>query len=364
GGHLDYNGGPVLAAAIDKTIVIRAAGSANLTTKVIFADFDPDQVHEIIAPSCVDWRISTGATSPSDFVRGVIAALFARGLGVRTGQSLIITGNLPYGVGISSSAALCVALAEILLVDPVLPEELVLIAQEAENRTGSPCGRMDQSASVFGEIIQFDGATFACESLKADLGEYEFVVANSGVVRSLATSVYPERVRESRVALELLRSKGWSDLAALAALPFAELAKAEQSLTEHPVLQHRLRHVVTETARVQAAKRAALGGDWVRFGQIMTEGGRSSSDDYGIGHPEVDALTSAALADPSVLGARIMGGGEGGAALLLVSSAGYASLQDHLAATYYLPRGFVQVDHLLIRCHIAPGASHRNLGPS
>jgi galactokinase len=83
---------------------------------------------------------------------------------------------------------------------------------------------------------------------------------------------------------------------------------------------------------------------------------RSSSDLYGIGHPEVDALTALALNQPAVLGARIMGGGEGGAALLLIRTEAWQAIADFLSSEFYRPRGH-DPEKMLIRCHLAAGAS-------
>jgi galactokinase len=360
GGHLDYNGGPVLAAAIDKRILIRAAPNGTSTVRAVFADFDPDITHEIELKAVDDWRIETGAQSPADFLRGVLAALHGRGFSACNGLEMVVSGNLPHGVGISSSAALCVGLTLILADEGLGRQDLVLVAQEGENRTGSPCGTMDQSASVFGEIIRFDGASNDVSMLGADLSGFLFVVANSGVVRSLATSVYPTRVQESKEALAILQSREFGDMPWLAAIPLQDLPRALSTLSDRPDLAARVKHVVTETDRVGAAAAALDAKDWETFGEIMTAGGRSSSDDYGIGHSEVDGLTEAAFAHEAVLGARIMGGGEGGAALLLIREDGWESVREHLREGYYARRGY-DVDEMLIPCTIAPGASVQRL---
>jgi len=356
GGHLDYNGGPVLAAAIDKRIVCTSRENGQSQVRCVFPDFDASAVHELDPRKLVDWNQQGGPISPADFARGAIAALMRHRIALRTGIDIVASGDLPHGVGISSSAALCVSLVLALAGDDISQSDLVLLAQEAENRTGSPCGTMDQSASVFGQLIRFDGRTNQVSPLAVDLGEHEFVVANSGVVRNLATSSYPERVRESRSALEMLRSDGFPDLPDLAALATSDLVSAEAVLDGHPTLRNRVLHIVTETERVEGAMTAATRGDWEQFGGIMTAGGRSSSDLYGIGHPEVDALTALSLNQPGVLGARIMGGGEGGAALLLIRTEAWPAIADALSSGFYRPRGH-DPENMLIRCHLAPGAS-------
>jgi galactokinase len=349
----------VLAAAIDKHIVISARETGDGTIDCIFADFDPQTVHSIDPSGIGDWRITGGAQSPADFVRGTIGALNGRGIAYRPGLQIVVSGDLPHGVGISSSAALCVSLVQAFAIEPIPPADLVLIAQDGENRTGSPCGSMDQSASVFGGIIEFDGSTNRVAQLPAVLGELEFVVANSGVVRSLATSSYPERVREAKAAVAKLREVMAPDLQALAELPADQLTEAIRSLETEQKLCQRVRHVVTETGRVREGKDAVAANDWIRFGEIMTAGGRSSARDYDISHPVVESLVSISGSFQAVLGARMMGGGEGGSALLLIRSSGWTRLRDRLAHEFYRPRGFEDIDEMLIRCRFAPGASVR-----
>ena len=203
-----------------------------------------------------------------------------------------MAGDLPHGIGISSSAALCVALVQALSVELPSPPELVLIAQEAEHRAGSPCGTMDQSASVFGGLIRYDGLTGAVDRLTADFSGLRFVVVNSGVVRTVATSAYPERVRETRNALSLLQD-GWEgDLPALGVMDPADLPEAERVLLadDEPVLALRVRHVVTESQRVRDAEMAIAKSDWAEVGRLMTESGRSSATDYDISHPAVERI--------------------------------------------------------------------------
>ena len=361
GNHVDYNGGPVLAAAIDRQVVVRwspAAPDADGTVRVVAPDV-PELPAAALDPSALrDWRNPSSGPEPYDYVQGVIAAIQAREhLALRQPALLSFAGDVPIGFGLSSSAALCVSLA-LALADPAPPfKELVLLAQEAEHRAGTPCGTMDQAASVAGGVIQLDTATLDAEHLTPRLGELVFAVADSGVDRSLGTSSYPKRVEESRQALAHANRVLGIDLPHLAALTTEQL----RSLSEGPgalpePLRARARHVVTETERVRAGVAAVRASDWTHFGTLMTASGRSSATDYEISHPRVEALVAATLAVESVLGARMMGGGEGGTVLILLPRDQVPALEAALRATYYQEVGLADRSDLIHVCTFAPGA--------
>jgi galactokinase len=123
-----------------------------------------------------------------------------------------------------------------------------------------------------------------------------------------------------------------------------------------PVLQRRVRHVVTETARVREGIEAVQRGDWTRFGQLMTESGRSSAIDYEISHPKVEELVAESLQVDGVLGARMMGGGEGGTALILLPEAVVPALRQRLSAGFYAQNGDRDADAAVHVFAFAPGA--------
>jgi galactokinase len=357
GNHLDYNGGPVLCAAIDRWIVVglREAGDEG-PIRAVFANMSGTLISEVGA-DLSEWRSERGAPYPVHYLRGVIASLNAWSVGVKPGVELVVAGDLPHGIGISSSAALCVALVQALSVDLPSPPEIVLIAQEAEHRAGSPAGTMDQSASVFGGLIRFEGSTGAVERISADLTGLRFVVVNSGVVRNLATSSYPTRVRETQNALALLQDAWDQELPALGAIGFSDLSRAEGILTtdDEPVLARRVRHVVTEGQRVRGAEQAILASDWATVGRLMTESGRSSATDYDVSHPQVERIVSICLEQPGVLGARMMGGGQGGSVLVLIEEDCFGELADRLDRDYFT--GLTEQPQVKLNwCVFAPGA--------
>lgn len=329
GNHVDYNGGPVLAAAVDRATVILSDDTDELA--ILFADFDGAGVSvvDMNAPELV--AASHGSPEPTDFVLGAVARSRAKARPVRTGRAVVAT-SVPIGSGMSSSAAFCVALS--LLLNQVAPSgaELVYDAQAAENWTGVPCGTMDQAASVFGNVIRYAGPE-GTTSVAPDLGDHCFVVVGSRVERTLGTSSYPQRVRECAEAAALLTSYWGRPVGNLAAVTPAELDELEGGVLPAP-LDARARHVVTEIQRVNAGEAAMIEQDWETFGELMNASGASSAGDYAISHPHVEALVAVMKSVPGVMGARMMGGGEGGSTLALLLRESLPALRTAVIAFF------------------------------
>lgn len=360
GNHLDYNGGPVLAAAIDRTVVVLADSKGDPgIVEAVAADVDAESVATIDVTTLRDWRNPSPPPAPLDYLRGTIAGLLARSeLTTRPSLRMTIAGDVPIGFGLSSSAALCVALALVLAETPGDARATVLLAQEAEHRAGTPCGTMDQSTSVAGGVIRFDAANLNWETLHPDLGDLVFAVADSGVQRSLAASSYPQRVEESKQVLALANAVLPVPLPHLAELTADQLTELERlSLARFPEpLRKRARHIVSETTRVAAGVEALRTGDWRQFGALMTASGHSSATDYEISHPLVEELVAASLRVDGVLGARMMGGGEGGVVLILLPRSVLPALADTLQREYFARHGLRDPSTSLQVCTFGPGA--------
>jgi galactokinase len=216
---------------------------------------------------------------------------------------------------------------------------------------------MDQSASAAGGVIAFDGSTLAVERLSPSLDDLVFVVADSGVDRSLSTSSYATRVAESRQALDLARQALNVDIPHLAAVTEEQMVTLDRLQALPEPLSLRARHVVEETTRVKAGREAMVEGDWSRFGQLMTASGRSSATLYKISHPDGEELVADALQVDGVLGARMMGGGEGGTALVLLPRSAVPRLDASLKSGYYRRRAMENHEELIHVCAFAPGAA-------
>jgi galactokinase len=184
-------------------------------------------------------------------------------------------------------------------------------------------------------------------------------VADSGVARSLATSSYGSRVRESRAALARANDLLGARFTELAEVPSDQFWTLSEGDFEHP-LYLRARHVVTETARVRLGVDAMKAADWTAFGALMNDSGRSSAGDYEISHPEVEAIVEIARSVDGVLGARMMGGGEGGTALILTRSEAVNRLTEELSARFYESRSIDPVAAVRV-FQFAPGASVESL---
>lgn len=350
GNHVDYNGGPVLAAAIDRATVVLSDSSPQ--TEMLFADIDPAHPRAYQVDSPERQRSGLGTPEPLDFALGVLARAHERGRSVRTGRSVVVT-SIPIGSGMSSSAALSIALTLAMTVDPPHGVELIYDAQFAENWCGVPCGTMDQSASVIGQVIRFDGPEGSSQ-IAPDLGDFGFVVVDSRVPRTLGTSSYPLRVRECAEAVSLVRERSGRQIAHLAELDSRDLARIEQG--EFGDFPHHLiartRHVVTEVDRVAKGEEAMRRQDWHAFGRLMTQSGGSSAGDYAISHPDVESLVAVMRSVPGVVGARMMGGGEGGAVLGLLRRDSLGALQQTVAEFF----GDLRPDASIRPLTFAPGA--------
>jgi galactokinase len=358
GNHLDYNGGPVLCAAIDRRMVVLVdEGGQDSEVAVVAADV-ATATTALHPEELADWRNDGPPGEPFDYVRGLLAGARRRGLEIRPRARIALSGDVPIGFGVSSSAALCVGLVLALVPNDLPATETVLLAQEAEHRAGTPCGTMDQSASVAGGVIRFDGATLAVERLSPDLGEHVFTVLDSGVDRSLGASAYPTRVKESARARELAAAALGIEVPHLAALTVDQYRQLTEGDTPPLTgeLADRVAHVVAETERVAEGMEALRRGDWPVFGRLMTASGRSSATLYDVSHPRVEELVAEARAVDGVLGARMMGGGGGGTALALLRHDRLGAVETTLRAGYYARYGMADQAGLIQTCAFAEGA--------
>lgn len=361
GNHVDYNGGLVLAGAIDRFVTALAAPSASGPTYIRL--FAPDVSPEIARVEPLEPVISEAeSTTPADYLAGIVTAMHEAGIPIRTGLDIVVGGDVPVGFGMSSSAALCVSLTMTLAATELDRSRIVRIARRAEHITGAPVGAMDQSASVAGGVILFNGTTSDVETLSPALGEYVFAVANSGVHHALGDSAYPIRVRESEEALALIREHTDLDIQHLGEIRPNDWEAIEPSSHRwlSSTLRSRVRHVVSEVERVRLGVDALIAKDWHRFGELMTASGRSSATDYAISHPVVEELVGELIEQPGVLGARMMGGGEGGPALALLHLDAVDNVRNTLATSFFERRGLDLGDSFEV-CSFGPGATKHPL---
>jgi galactokinase len=330
GEHTDYNDGFVLPAAVDRGVALAARRVAGDTFTLHAVD---------LGERCAFARTGL-ARDPehpwADYFKGVVWVLSSRGIQVPTCEACV-TGDIPQGAGLSSSAAYEVAAALLLLAlgGFSLPSlEVAKLARQAENGfVGVACGIMDQMASVFGQ--QGRALLLDCRSLGRETVELppglRIVVVNSGVRHSLASSEYNRRRAECDEGVRILSSS----LPHVSALRDVTLAELERLLPEPgAIVGKRCRHVVSENARVEQAVGAMRSGDTARLKSLMAESHRSLRDDYEVSCPELDVLVELALALPCCHGARLTGAGFGGSTVNLVEAGAIEAFAQAMMTGY------------------------------
>jgi galactokinase len=304
GEHTDYNGGLALPFAIDRGVTVEAEPLAGGEVRVEARDLGESDAFPAATPERADgWRA---------FVRGTVAELRAAGVPVE-GARLAFSGDVPLGSGLSSSAALEAAVSLALLalagVDEPDRTELAKLCSRVENEwVGAETGLLDQLASLrsrAGEAIRIDFATLALEDVPLDLEDWRLVTLDSGAEHRHAAGGYNERRAECRAAGAALGVEYLSaaDPRAAAALPAP--------------LDRRVRHVLTENARVDAMVAALRTGDLPAAGALLDASHASLRDDYEASVPAVEDAV-AALKRAGAAGARMVGGGFGGSVLALL----------------------------------------------
>jgi galactokinase len=302
GEHTDYNDGFVLPTAIPQTTTVEIARNPA-------GSFEMHSTSKGAAGG--RYGYASGQPVPPGYpryVNGCFEALRERGIEVPP-VALLIRSNVPIGAGLSSSAALEVAVLRALraLLGFALDDvEIALTAQRAENHyVGVRCGIMDQMASSLADsahMVFIDTRTLERKRV-AFPAESEIVVLDSGVPRSLAASGYNARRAECEAAA-----------CALGVASLRDVERVEQTERLDPPLDRRARHVVTENARVLAA---AAGVTAEEFGALMNASHASLRDDFEVSVPALDALAAVLRAHPGVHGARLTGAGFGGACVAL-----------------------------------------------
>ena len=367
GNHTDYNEGLVMSVAVDKYIHMasspRSDGRIELVTDA-FPERELFWMSEIKKNPAAPW---------ADYVKGVLDQLRKRGVHF-TGFNAAISGDIPMGAGMSSSAALEVATALTIRrlhpfslgetgasvppkrnqkgeLPPMPSKEKLYLAklcQAAENQfVGVQSGLLDQISSLFGRtwhVMSIDFRFLTVE--QAPLTGEAIIVCNSGVKHSLAGGEYNELRQSCEAAAQKLGAKSLRSVE----LRFLEANKSKLAAREYECAHH----VVSEIARVAAGDRALQADDHVQFGQYMFQSHESSRDFLKNSTSELDLLVKLAREHPACLGARLTGGGFGGATINLVPHHQAENFIEHMARQYEKRTG-----HKLkpVVCQIVDGAT-------
>ena len=301
GDHTDYTGGLALPMAIGGGTTVTVQRGGRRVELVSTAEAEPASVDldaQVVDPAAV-------TPAWARYVAGVVEVVRPAAGAVGT-----VRTTLPVGAGLSSSAALEVALALALGFEGT-PVDLALACQRAEHlAVGVPSGVMDQLASaagVAGHALLIDCRSLDVTPVPVPEG-VEVVVVHSGQARTLAGSAYAARRADCEAAA-----------AEIGSLQEASLADVDRLVD--PRLRRRARHVVTENARVLAFADCLRAADLVSAGRLMGESHASLAADFEVSTPALDALVAALAATPGVYGARLTGAGFGGCAVALADPA-------------------------------------------
>lgn len=316
GEHTDYNEGFVLPMAIGKKIIMLGQLRNDRLVQVF------DLVYKTKIEFSLDSLIPLKKDTWANYLMGVMDEIQKAGYPLR-GANLIFRSNIPRKAGLSSSAALevvtALTMAKLNSLD-IKPLEMAHLCRRAENNfVGVACGIMDQYVSCLGQknyALFLDCRTNKYELIPFKNHNYQIVICNSKIQRSLINSEYNKRREECKRAAKFFKQKLNRGIRALRDVTIDEYKKYQAQLPE--VAARRAKHVISENYRVQTGVQALRTGNYFAFGQLMIESHQSLKDDYEVSCAELDLLVDLALKQEGVLGARMTGAGFGGCTVNLI----------------------------------------------
>lgn len=329
GEHTDYNDGFVMPLAIDRATWTAGRARPDRIVKLHMLDFGTTHTFDLDA-------LVKDDADQIEYVKGVAWALMGADYSLQ-GWEGVISGDVPIGAGLSSSASLELASAKSFEVVSGFawdPAQMALLSQKAENQwMGVNCGIMDQmisAAGVNGHALLID-----CRSLETFPSPIpagtRVVVLDSGTRRGLVGSAYNERRQQCEEAAKFF------DVVALRDVSLEMFHQRGHELG--PVTFKRAKHVITENARTLAARDAMQAGDAEKLGVLMYESHESMRDDFEITTHALDALVEISRHHPACYGARMTGGGFGGCGVALVRQDAVDDFVAHVAPRYQKATG-------------------------
>jgi galactokinase len=316
GEHTDYNEGFVMPAAVGLYCWVAIAPRSDRHLLMHSSNFG-----QSISVNLDDSSL-TRRDHWTDYIVGTAKSLEHSGYRLR-GADILVYGEVPFGSGLSSSAAIEVACGYAFLDlsgAPIDMRKLALACQFAENEfVGARCGIMDQFISAHGRAghaLMLDCRSLESQSLPLPDG-MRLVVCNTGVKHSITGGEYNERRAQCEQGVHLL-SKPLPGIQALRDVTSSQLEEHKRVLPE--LIYRRCRHVIRENERVQLAAEALDGGNFNLFRDQMTASHCSLRDDFEVSCPELDIMVEIAAAQTGMMGARMTGGGFGGCTVNLVES--------------------------------------------
>jgi galactokinase len=373
GNHTDYNGGLVMAAAIDRFTVVAGRPSPSRSSRAYAVNFNrlaSFEIDDLQRDETGDWV---------NYVKGVAWAIQeSERAPIASGFDLSIAGNVPLGAGLSSSASLEAAVGFFLLQaglvagrssqdyagDEPDPARMALaqVLRRSENAfVGVASGLLDQFSSLFGRAghaLYLDCQTLDYARLPLGDPGPAVIVCDSKTSRRLADGMYNRRRTECETVVTYFRSlTGDASVRLLRDVTLEDLNEHWDRLD--PVGRRRARHVLTENERVRKGAAALRSGDLAEFGRQVSASHASSRDDFENSSKALDALIDAAEAAPGFLGGKLSGAGWAGCTVNLAQLDHAEAFAESVRSRCSRDRGFVPEIHI---CQAADGAQSRKLG--
>jgi galactokinase len=320
GDHTDYNNGFVLPVTIEQGVFCVLGWSESETSRIYSDNFD-----EVYSCKIKENLYPNASNQWSLYISGVLQEIAKIGKMDRE-ITAIITGTVPIGAGLSSSAAIEVSFAlaiEKLFEITIDPIDLIRLCQKVEiNYAGVNCGVMDQFVSRLGmsdHALFLDCESLLYQNIPLNFHEETIVIIDSKKKRELAKSVYNNRAVECKNAVQILTDNKFN-ISSLRDVTLNDLQHTDHILPEP--LNRRCRHVITENDRVLDSVKALRDRDFHKLGALMEQSHLSLKNDFEVSCEELDFLVQTANESPQLIGARMTGGGFGGATVNIVKEDG------------------------------------------
>ncbi len=345
GEHTDYNDGFVLPMAIDRAVWIALSPRVDSQVRIHSLDLETD--------SAFDLNSLVKEEGWAEYIKGVAYQLQKTGVELH-GFDAVMTGDVPRGAGLSSSAAVELATARAFAATSKFPWDAVRmaeLAQKAENEwVGVNCGIMDQMASAAskeGYALFLDCRTL--EIQYAPLPEnISVVILDTSTRRGLVDSAYNERRSQCEEAAR------WFGVKALRDVSVDEFQRKTSAERLDEVVLKRARHIVTENARVLEAVQVMKAGNIKRLGELFNASHNSLRDDFEVSNDALNIMVDCAREQESCFGARMTGAGFGGCAVALVKNEKASEFVNAVSAAYKQRSG---LDASIYVCKASEGAS-------
>lgn len=350
GNHTDYNGGLVMGAAVTEGITVAVSLREDANIQIV------SEVGSLVELPMGDFKPLKGGSSWTNYPIGVTKVMQDAGMKIPTGFNMAVTSTLPSGAGMSSSAAFELATAKALAALYGFETDtagFARLGRKAENEfVGMPCGILDQGVSAFGKadsLVKIDCKTETFSTYPMPKGAH-FWVFNSNKKHALVDSAYADRHRECLDALAQLQAY-YPEVKTLTDITLEQLEASKDNIDA--LLYKRASHIVGENSRVREVEIGLASEDLKIVGDALFASHESSRVNFENSVPQLDTLIELLKKQPNVYGARLTGGGFGGAVMALTDSDFGQAHADVIAAGYKAEHG---IDSSIFHTQAGDGA--------